>query len=124
MKAININTRSFVRRCVAVAICGSFALGLATTASASDERSITVKFADLDVASPQGAAELYGRIDKAARTVCALTGWPGIYPSQFNNCVHKSITDAVTKVNQQALYTVYNEHNKTPLTPALLSQTR
>jgi hypothetical protein len=30
----------------------------------------------------------------------------------------------VKKVNQQALYTVYNEHNKTPLTPALLSQTR
>jgi UrcA family protein len=119
MKAINTSTRFTV-----AAICGSFALGLATAASANDTRSITVKFADLDVSTQQGADELYSRIAKAAKTVCTLVGSPSIFGSRDDSCVNKAIADAVTKVNQKELYSVYNRHNTPPLTPTLLSQTR
>lgn len=119
MKAINTSSRFAV-----AAICGSLALGLATAASANDTRSITVKFADLDVSTQQGANELYGRIAKAAKSVCTLVGSSSIFGSRDERCVHKAIADAVTKVNQKELYTVYNRHNTPPLTPTLLSQTR
>jgi UrcA family protein len=124
---MKISGCSTIRRFVVTTLVGSFALGLATASIAGDSRdvrSITVKFADLNVSNPQGAAVLYGRIARAAKSVCTPADYSPWPISQMNGCVHKAIADAVTKVNQEALYTVYNQHNKPPLPARLLSQTR
>jgi hypothetical protein len=64
------------------------------------------------------------RIAKAPKSVCILVGSPSNFGSRDDRCVHKAIADAVTKVNQKELYSVYNQHNTPPLTPTLLAQTR
>jgi hypothetical protein len=87
--------------------------------------SISVKFADLNMSSPEGrqlsTAALLGQPRKSAHPWTA-----GIWRIRalMDACVHKAIADAVTTVNQPALFVVYNEHNKTPLPTTLLSQSR
>jgi UrcA family protein len=112
------------RHLIAAAIIGALALGSAgvRAGDSPETRSITVKFGDLNLSTPQGAAALYNRIRAAARTVCSADSYP--FAMGNRPCVHKAIADAVTKVNRMELYTVYNEHNKPPLPAALLSQSR
>lgn len=123
-----INMLNLVHRLMTTTIAGALAFGFAAASPAAESpelRSITVKYADLNLSSPEGAAALYGRIRAAARSVCSTSGdkslssWAGT-----EACVRKSTADAVTKVNAPALFVVYNEHNKTPLPAPLLSQTR
>ena len=125
MNTRTTTTVSSLRRHVVSAIIGTLALASAVSSFADDSRDVrkvTVKFADLNVSSPQGAAVLYTRIRQAARAVCAdeFVSYP--FNPGVAACVHKAIADAVTKVNQPALYAVYNEHNRTPLPSTLLSQ--
>jgi len=121
-----MNSINFVRRVVVSAMAGALAVGLGAPSLASDSvASITVKFGDLNVSSPDGAAALYGRIRTAAQEVCApLDGRDLASKVRMDGCVQKAIADAVTKVNQSALFVVYNKRNKTPLPTTLLSQTR
>ena len=120
MKSLNI-MRHVVTAAIIVTLASGFALP-AGAADATEEHSITVKFADLNVSSPEGAAELYARIRSAAKMACSPSEST---PSPFNDaCVRKAIADAVIRVNRMELYTVYNERNKTPLPTALLSQQR
>lgn len=122
MNCINV-VRVFI-----IAMVGSLTAGLAAPSLAADSGdlpSVTVRFGDLNVSSPEGAATLYGRISAAAKGVCAsLDGRDLGSRARWDACVHKAIADAVTKVNQPALFVVYNQRNKTPLPAALLSQTR
>ncbi|WP_191229022.1 UrcA family protein [Aurantiacibacter xanthus] len=54
------------------------ALALAPTVSAAEgtgeQRSARVSYVDLDLATPEGVAELDRRIDSAAREICAVDG--------------------------------------------------
>ena len=110
------------RRFVSAAILGTLALGFAATAPADDNlRKVTVKFADLNVSTPEGAAVLYSRIRAAAKTVCEVDDFSPFTSRSASACVRESITQAVTKVNQTALYTVFNEHYKASLPANLLS---
>jgi UrcA family protein len=68
-----------------------------------------VKYADLNVSSPAGASALYARIIVAANGVCrALDGHDLSSKTHFNRCVQNAIADAVTKVDQPALYSIHN----------------
>jgi UrcA family protein len=85
-----------------------------------------VKFGDLTLSNPQGAATLYRRIAAAARDVCGsydLDRWNLGSRASLNACVHKAIADAVTKVGQAELFAVYNAKNHQPL-PITVAQTR
>lgn len=122
-----MNSLNIIRHVMTAAIVGALASGFALPAGAGDAtevRSITVKFGDLNVSSPEGAAALYGRIRSAAQTVCSPDSSSAPFRTAFNACVHKAIADAVTKVNRMELYTVYNLHNKPALPTGLLSQQR
>ena len=122
-----MKTLSKFRRHAGAAFVGLLALGLGAVASADnsgDVRKITVKFADLNVSTPEGAAALYARIHSAARSVCAPDDNWFPFRTSVSACIHKAITDAVMKVNQPALAAVYNERNKTPLPSPLLTQQR
>lgn len=128
MNPRNAKTITNFRRYAISAIVGFLALGSSAVSLADDSgdvRKMTVKFADLNVSSPQGAAQLYVRIRGAAKSVCAPpTYWATLGTSEMDACVRKAIADAVTKVNQPALYAVYNEHYKPALGTTLLSQSR
>jgi len=80
-------------------VLGTAALGaLSTAAHAEDQpRSKTVKFADLDIQTPEGAKVLYHRIRVAARSVCEERD-PSFRDAE-HRCVEKAIDQAVEKVN-------------------------
>ncbi|MBV8784088.1 MAG: UrcA family protein [Gammaproteobacteria bacterium] len=113
---------SIIRTAIAAALVVTLAAGFAHPAGAEEVAKITVKFGDLNVSSPDGAATLYTRIRQAAQTVCHQADplW------NTRSCIDKAIADAVTKVNQPALFTVYNGHYKPslPKSDQLLTQAR
>jgi UrcA family protein len=86
--------------------------GLAALPAAADSfepLKVTVKFGDLDISRPQGAAVLYLRIRAAAQSVCSPYDGSG-FPAKMllDACVNKAVTDAVATVNKPALFAVYN----------------
>ena len=81
---------------------------LPAVADSSDVPQVTVKYGDLNVSNPQGAAALYARIRSAGKSVCSQFDGPEIHAYlQRNACINKAILDAVTKVNNFALTAVY-----------------
>jgi UrcA family protein len=96
---------------------------LAGTAAADPSSvSIAVKFADLDISKPPGALVLYHRIRAAARDACSYY-WFRTDPNEAR-CVQDAIANAVSKINQPELFTVYNKKNKTSVPRSLVSQSR
>jgi hypothetical protein len=67
-------------------------------------------------------AALYARIQLAAQSVCSFYVFKS--DAAENGCINDAIASAVSKVNQPALFAVYNAKNKTPLPTALVSQSR
>jgi UrcA family protein len=106
-----------LRRLSATVLFSALALSFAAMSQASDATAAnqaTVKYADLNVSTPAGAAALYARINVAANRVCStLDGRDLAFKTQFNRCVNKAIADAVTKVDQPALYSIYNAKSST-----------
>jgi UrcA family protein len=125
---MNITTTSQRSRGVlAAAVLGAFAYSLTavcTAAEPTDPPQTTVKYADLNVSSPEGGSTLYARIQRAARQVCGpLDGRELTSKARMGACVHKAIADAVAKVGQPALFDAYNAHNGQS-TPIVLAASR
>ena len=115
-----MTTSTHISRFLATAALCAFGAAQATISTAGDAdgvRSITVKFADLNLSNPQGAAALYSRIASAAREACEYSRYQEFAEAraQATICVHHAIAEAVTKVNQPALIAVYNAKNRQPL---------
>jgi UrcA family protein len=108
----NITSLSF-RATLAAAVLGATSLAtVCTAAEPVDALQMTVKYADLNVSNPAGAAALYARIEQAARQVCApLDARDPGSKARLGACVHKAIEEAVAKVGQPALFDAYNVHN-------------
>lgn len=84
----------------------------AATATAAD--SITpplerpVRYSDLNLAHPIGAATLYRRIKTAADTVCSpFEGAPAVSKAKYRACVNAAIERAVKQVNKPLLTNYY-----------------
>jgi UrcA family protein len=112
-----------LRGLIAVAIFGAVASGFSAV-SAADPTSVsfTVKYADLNIASPSGARVLYERIGAAAQAGCSAY----LFETEEDEarCVHNAIANAVVKVNQPALTAVFDAKFKTPARTTLVSQNR
>jgi UrcA family protein len=127
---MNTTTQSTnLHRMTVTVLFSALALSFAAMCSAGDATGANqtiVKYADLNVSSPGGAAALYARIGVAANGVCrTLDGRDLASKTHFDRCVHKAISEAVTKVDQPALYSVYNSKNSAPKPIMLASgQTR
>ena len=109
--------RGFIATAIFSALASSFG-GACTAADSGDTRSETVKYGDLNISNPQGAAALYRRIVAAANNVCSSYEADSRYigsQASLNTCIHKAITDAVTKVGRPELVAVYNSKNRQPL---------
>jgi len=119
---MNTTTPSIrLRGLIATAIFSALASSFAAVCAAADgitTVSETVKYGDLNVSNPQGAATLYRRIVQAASNVCGSHDFDSrnLEPqASLKACVHKAIADAVTKVGQPQLFAIYNSKNRQPL---------
>jgi UrcA family protein len=107
-----MTTASRFQSLIGIALFSILSSSLAALPAAADSvepLKVTVKFGDLDVSKPQGAAALYGRIHSAAEKVCSpFDGRDLSRKMHLNACVHKAVADAVTEVNEPALLAVYS----------------
>jgi UrcA family protein len=89
----------------ALLLCGSM-LSTANAATPSDDvPTMVVKFADLDTTHAPGMQELYRRLDRAARTVCAplegeLVGSRALAAARYQACREQAIAGAVAQINR------------------------
>ena len=91
-----------LRGLIATAILGAFASSFSAVSAADpSSASISVKYADLNIASPSGALVLYERIRVAAQSACNYFWFKT--DADEARCVQHTIANAVTKVNQPAL---------------------
>jgi UrcA family protein len=76
---------------------------------------VTVSYADLNLASADGAATLYHRIVAAASLACGLS-YPhddGLFTQLYvSKCERSAVRNAVQKVREPMLTAVYNLHNR------------
>jgi UrcA family protein len=92
---------------VCAVTAGSAAASLAEAADAPANASVVVRYADLDVATPNGAAKLYRRIATAAHRVCPdadsrrledkMAAW---------SCRRQAMSRAIDSVDSPALATL------------------
>jgi UrcA family protein len=135
MKAISTSILSTrVRGLIASAIFSALVSSFAAVSVAADNsvvHQVVVKFGDLNLSNPQGAATLYSRIVAAAREVCKAPDDVGtrelMLPIGLRACRQKAIADGVTEVGQPELTAIYNAKNPQPLpriVPTTVAQTR
>jgi UrcA family protein len=121
-----MNTMTTVNRFrsfIAAALFGSIASSLVVlpaVADGSDPLQASVKYTDLNIASPEGAAVLYARIRRAAEKACSQVDGDVDIGGERQVCVNKAIFDAVTKVNVPALSAVFASRHGIPQ-PAMLA---
>jgi UrcA family protein len=95
-----IRTKLYAAIYCAVGTAALGALSTSAQAKEQDPPSKTVKFADLDIQTPEGAKTLYNRIRVAAREVCELSvGNDPILMGATRACIDTAIDGAVKKVN-------------------------
>jgi UrcA family protein len=112
-----------LRRLIAAAIFGTLASSFSAVSTADpSSASVTVKYADLNIASPPGARVLYERIRAAAQNACNYFWFET--DADEARCVQNTIAKAVAKVNQPALTAVYNAKFKISAPSPLVSQSR
>jgi UrcA family protein len=77
-------------------------LSVAAPAS-GDVLSVTVRYDDLNLASPAGMNTLYKRIARAARDVCPEDSLDLAIAAESHHCRADAITRAINEVNNQQL---------------------
>jgi UrcA family protein len=120
-------TSTNLSRLISTTIFGVLTLSwgaMSIAADESDAPQAVVKFGDLNLSNPQGAAALYHRIWSAAVTVCRPQDDRSLASkSRVQSCVHKAIAEAVTKVDRDELFAVYNAKSR-QLRPIVVAQGR
>lgn len=114
-------TSTYRTKLIEAALLGALALMSGASSMAADSedlRQVVVRFGDLNLTNPHGAATLYGRISAAAREVCDASDFQNRdlgTRSAVDACMQKAISEAVTKVGRSELYAIYNAKNPRPL---------
>jgi UrcA family protein len=115
---MNLKTTStHFRTAFATAILCALGAGFGVSAGAGgiNERSVTVKYGDLNLSNPEGASTLYSRIVAAAHEVCDLPGESLFFKTEAHDCRDKAVASAVIKVGLPQLTAIYNAKNPEPL---------
>jgi UrcA family protein len=96
---------------VAAVSGGAYAAESRTAAIGGVEQT-RVRFGDLNVDRPEGAAVLYRRIERAAERVCGEPQLTGSYMTSpfWRSCVTQAVDHAVATVDRPALTAYYREH--------------
>ncbi len=88
------------------------------------EPSVTVRLADLNLASPDGARAAYGRIRSAAQQVCgtSFSIWDANRWSSWRGCYRTTVESTVNRINNANLTALHQRSTHRPLLdPRLLS---
>jgi UrcA family protein len=108
---MNANVKSDSRTILAHVVALWLACALvASNAVASDTRSESVKFGDLNLSSQAGVETLYERIHAAAKRVCEQ---PAGELGATRSCVKKAEGEAIGKVNLPLLTALYEQKTGT-----------
>jgi UrcA family protein len=76
-------------------------------------RTYTVRFADLNVSTFEGAKALYARLGHAAKVVCEpLESAPSFGSTQYERCISKAVADAVASVNRPLVSQYHQSRTK------------
>jgi UrcA family protein len=110
-----MNTMPNAKHCrswIGAAVCGVLSVSVAAPPLAAGNLlplHTVVKYGDLDISDPNGAAVLYGRIHNAAEIVCSPYDLSGSLSAKFrfNACINEAVAVAVTEVNEPELLAVY-----------------
>jgi UrcA family protein len=81
-----------------------------------ETRSVSVRYADLDLADAAGAAALYHRLQGAARVVCGYEQGNLAAFAHVNRCNRSAISDAVSSVKAPLLSAIHNAHRVATVT--------
>jgi UrcA family protein len=76
-------------------------------------KSQVVRYADLNLATDDGARTLYQRIKLAARQVCSGSDDRFGY-SEYRKCINKAVDEAVAKVDRPTLHVVHQSRRSPP----------
>lgn len=104
-----------VRRIIICSVGAALCSGVVCTATADNPffatQSVKVRFADLNLAHAEGIEELYRRIRRAARTVCAVQAAPSDWRSKraVKECEQLAIANAVDAVNNELLTAMHRQ---------------
>src|SRR5271168_1205036 len=93
----------------------------------TETRSSVVKFADLNLNTPQGVAALYKRIHIAAEQVCGVTTGEPMYfqiASGAQKCVDRSEARAIDSIHSVALEAFYSKKMGRPMPVLASNQTK
>jgi UrcA family protein len=91
--------------CLAIAGLACLA-GNAEAQNAGAGHQLTVRYSDLNLATPQGATLLYARIRGAARFVCGEEGVSLNEKRQWEQCERAAISQAISAVHSPILTTL------------------
>ena len=104
---MRISHRSVARLLAVIALAGAPLLLRADLAAAAvDEAapSVTVRYHDLNLNTPAGAASLYARIRRAANEVCHPLESRDLERKQYwDECFNHAVADAVKQVHNRTL---------------------
>jgi UrcA family protein len=108
-------SRSSFRFALLTSLAG-LSLAMQAMADSPDAiRTVTVKYADLNISTIEGATALYQRLKGAARRVCSNADTAPFAAFAYRGCYVKALNDAVAKVNNPML-TALNQGTHTPVT--------
>ncbi len=116
-------TRIFCSGVLAAAVAGFAPVQAADVVAPA----VSVKYADLDVGTVEGAAMLLERIEAAASDVCAQlipAGLDQVSRVKRLRCASKSVAAAVAKVNQPVLAEVYARGTSARRAPSVAALVR
>jgi UrcA family protein len=84
-------------------------IGSAVASTPADRNTVstTVRFGDLNLANPDGAKALMGRIRRAANQVCEPTPASPSEYADWRNCIADATKDAVTRLNVPTVTAAY-----------------
>ncbi len=111
--ALHTAAKRFVLTGLAAIVC-TFATSGAI-AGGTEERSMTVRFAELDLSKQAGVEVLYRRIKSAAWTVCGGRDPIARINIAKSQCYKTAVANAVTQVNAPLLTALHTEKTKTRL---------
>ena len=97
--------RIVISAALALLVLGAEGALFAVAASADEVRSLSVRYADLDLERPADVARLYQRIRRAAEDVCGprlLTG-SRVPVTGYQPCFADAVAQAVARVDRPAL---------------------
>ena len=89
--------------------------GMAATRT-DEAPSVTVRYHDLNLNSPEGIANLYERIHAAAVVVCKSVEGPQlvnrVFWSEWNACINHAVANAVHAVHNEKLSAFHGERSR------------